>query len=189
MRSSLRRIALASLFVIIATAQQDRVVLRGNTPPRIAQAVDAGPVPASFQLRGLTLQFQRTPAQQSALDQLLKDRQDPASPLFHKWLTPEETADRFGLSRDKIARVSSWLRSHGFRIGQLARGREWIVFSGNAKQVREAFHVEIHRYRWENKMHYANNTDPSIPATLASAVSGLHGLDDFLPSPLTVPPR
>src|SRR5450755_746637 len=96
-RSALRRIALASLCVLIATAEPDRVVLSRNTPPQVAQAIDAGPVPDSFQLSGLTLQFRRTPAQQQALDRLLKDQQDPNSALYHKWLTPEETADRFGL--------------------------------------------------------------------------------------------
>ncbi len=135
-------------------------------------------------MAGLAIQFKRTPAQQQALDQLLKDQQDPASPQFHKWVTPEEIAERFGLSRADIGRVSSWLRSHGFRIGQVGRGREWIAFSGTAKQVSEAFHVEIRRYRVENKLHYANSGDPSIPAEFRDIVSSIRGLDDFGPSPL-----
>ena len=38
------------------------------------------------------------PAQQAALDRLLADQQTPSSPNYHKWLTPEQYADRFGLS-------------------------------------------------------------------------------------------
>jgi len=37
-------------------------------------------------------------AQQAALEQLLKEQQDPASPNYHNWLTPETYADRFGAS-------------------------------------------------------------------------------------------
>jgi len=159
------------------------VALHGVVPPQLAQATDEGPVPSSFSLPLMTIQFQRTPAQQQALDQLLKDQQDPSSPQYHKWLTPEETADRFGLSRAGVVRVSSWLRSRGFRIHQIARGREWITFSGTAKQVNTAFHVTIHRYRWENNLHYAPDREPSVPAALAEVVSGILGLDDFAPSP------
>lgn len=180
----MRRFALASLSLVIASAQQDRVVLRGNTPPQIAQAVDAGRVPDSFPLSSLAFQLQRTPQQQQALDRLLQDQQDPNSPLYHHWITPEETADRFGLSTAGIARITSWLRSQGFRIGPPARGHESIAFSGTAKQVREAFHIEIHYYRWKNQLHHSNNRDPSIPATFANTVSSLRGLDDFVPTPL-----
>ena len=58
------------------------------------------------------------------------------------------------------------------------------MFSGTAKQVSQAFRVEIRRYRVENKLHYANSGDPSIPAAFKDVVSGLQGLDDFVPSPL-----
>jgi subtilase family serine protease len=183
----MRVLGFASLGLLclgFAQAQEDRVVLHGNVPPQANPQNDAGPVPSSFRIQGMTMQFQRTHAQQQALDQLLKDQQDPASPQYHQWLTPEETAERFGLSRADIARISSWLRSRGFRIGQVARGREWIMFSGTAKQVSQAFRVEIRRYRVENKLHYANSGDPSIPAAFKDVVSGLQGLDDFVPSPL-----
>jgi subtilase family serine protease len=180
----LRFAPLGLLCLLFAQAQEDRVVLHGNVSPQATPQNDAGPVPSSFKLQGITIQFQRTHAQQQALDQLLKDQQDPASPQYHKWLTPEETADRFGLSQADIGRISSWLRSHGFRIGNVARGREWITFSGTAKQVSEAFRVEIRRYRVDNKLHYANSTDPSVPAAFKDVVSGLQGLDDFVPSPL-----
>jgi len=176
--------SLGLLCLIFAQAQEDRVVLRGNVPPQATPENDAGPVRPSFKMTGLAIQFKRSPAQQHALDQLLKDQQDPASPRYHKWVTPEEIAERFGLSRADIGRISSWLRSHGFRIGQVGRGREWITFSGTAKQVNEAFHVEIRRYRVENKLHYANSSDPSIPAAFQDLVNGIRGLDDFTPSPL-----
>lgn len=179
----LRFALLGLLSLVFARAQEDRVVLRGNVSPQATLQNDAGPVRPSFRMPGLAIQFKRTPSQQQALDRLLKDQQDPASPQYHKWVTPEEIAERFGLSRADIGRVSSWLRSHGFRIGQVGRGREWITCSGTAKQVSEAFHVEIRRYRVENKLHYANSGDPSIPVEFRDLVSGIRGLDDFTPSP------
>ena len=46
----------------------------------------------------MTLLLRPSPAQHADLQQFLSDLQNPASPLFHQWLTPEQYADRFGLS-------------------------------------------------------------------------------------------
>ena len=58
-----------------------------------------------------------------------------------------------------------------------ARGRNWIAFSGTAGQVRATFHTEIHRYRVDREMHFANATAPSIPAALAPVVGVIQDLD------------
>jgi len=49
-------------------------------------------------MQGMKLVFRLTPAQQSSLDTLLRQQLDPASANYHRWLTPEQYADRFGLS-------------------------------------------------------------------------------------------
>ena len=69
-----------------------RAILPGSRSPRILHAQDLGPVAASHPLQGITLVFRRSAAQQADLDQLLAAQQDPASPLFHHWLTPEASA-------------------------------------------------------------------------------------------------
>jgi len=36
---------------------------------------------------------------------MLADQQNPSSPQFHKWLTPEEYGDRFGLSAGDHSKI------------------------------------------------------------------------------------
>ena len=49
------------------------------------------------------------------MDQLLRDQQNP-SPDFHRWLTPEQYADRFWPERRAITRkIIAWLTSNGFK--------------------------------------------------------------------------
>ncbi len=120
-------------------------------------------------------------SQQAELEQLLVDQQDPFSANYHQWLTPEQYADRFGASPADLDKVVSWLRSEGFQVDDLSRGRSWIVFSGTAGQIGSAFHTELHRYRLQDELHFANATDPSVPAALAPLVRGFLGLDDFAP--------
>ena len=62
---------------------------------------DQGAVDPQFRLSYVTLLTSPSANQQKALDKLLADQQDPASPNYHKWLTPEQYADRFGLEPER----------------------------------------------------------------------------------------
>ena len=76
--------------------------------------------------------FNRTPAQEADLQQLLAQQTDPSSPLYHHWLTPEGFATRFGVADADITATESWLQSHGFIIDSLSRSHDRVTFSGTA---------------------------------------------------------
>jgi uncharacterized protein (TIGR03437 family) len=189
----LRRTALFSLVVCVSlaplSAQRNRlpagidnsrtVVLRGRVHPRASAANDSGPVESSFQIPGITLLLKPSTSQHSDLQQVLKQQQDPSSPTYHQWLSPEQYADRFGVSSSDVAKITAWLQSQGFVVSNTARSRTWITFTGTAGQASNAFHTEIHRYNVNGTIHYANATDPSIPADLADVVAGFRGMNDF----------
>ncbi len=125
-----------------------------------------------------------TPA--AGLDAFLAEQQTASSPNFHRWLTPEQFGDRFGLSKGDADKVRVWLESQGLKVHDVARGRLWITFSGNAAQVGRAFQTQIHRYNVNGTMHFANVSAPRIPAAFQNAVSGVDGLHDFVPHPMHV---
>jgi uncharacterized protein (TIGR03437 family) len=131
----------------------------------------------------MTLVFQRTPEQRADLNRLLEQQQNPSSPNYHNWLTPEEFGERFGASADTLNRMAAWLRTEGFTVERTARGRGWIEFSGTAGQVRNAFRTEIHRYRAGSKDHFAPASAPFLSAELAGLIVGIRGLDDFYLEP------
>src|SRR5690242_11562436 len=77
-------------------------VVRGHIH-RLAQArFDRGQVGELFQMNYVMMMFKPTAGQQDALNSLVKEQQDPASPNYHRWLTPEEFGDRFGVSADEL---------------------------------------------------------------------------------------
>ena len=147
------------------------VVLKGNVQPLAQPRFDQGPVEAAFRVGYITLMLKKTDAQQAALEELLQQQQDPASPNYHDWLTPEQYADRFGLSQNDMDKISAWLRSEGFTVESTARGRNWLTFSGTAGQVLATFRTEIHRYRVDGEMHFAAAAEPSVPASLEPLVA------------------
>src|SRR5262249_50993352 len=131
--------------------------------PLAAPRFDRGPVEASFRLDHITILMKPSKAQQAELDRLLADQQNPGSPQFHKWLTPEEFGNRFGLSPNDHAKVLAWLESAGLTVKESARARNWIAFGGTADKVQRALGTSIHRYQLNGEAHYANLLPPEVP--------------------------
>ena len=176
----------------IATAAQDRIFapvdtsrtveLRGHVHTSAQPQFDEGPADSSLLISYGTLYL----APGAGLESFLAEQRNPGSPDYHRWLTPEQFGERFGLSSGDLAKVKAWLESQRLTVHDIARGHHWITFSGTAGTVGRAFHTSIHRYRVGGKLHYANATAPSIPAAFEKVVAGVAGLHDFVPQPLYV---
>ena len=147
-----------------AVDENQRVRLKGNTHPLARPQYDRGAAPADLPLNRMLLVLKRSPEQESALRQLLDEQQDKSSANYHKWLTPNEFGQQFGPADQDIQTTKAWLQQHGFEIGKVARGRTVIEFSGNAALVQEAFGTPIHKYAVKGNEHWANASDPQIPA-------------------------
>lgn len=156
-----------------------RAVLAGNLHPQAIPSNDQGRVTPSLAMPYVTLTLARSASQKADLEKLLADQQTPGSPDYHRWLTPEEFGTRFGASDADIATISQWLQSQGLQVVSVARGKNWIAVSGTAAQVEAAFRTEIHNYLVNGETHYANTSDPSVPAAFSSVVKGIRGLTDF----------
>ncbi len=159
------------------------VALTGNVNAMAQPRFDLGRADSSKVLYGVTLAFRPSAAQQAALDTLLAQQQDRSSPNFHKWLTPAQFADRFGMTRNDVDHVVAWLQSEGFTVTSVANSRNQISFEGTVAQVETAFHTEIHNYAVNGEMHFANSTNPSVPAALAGVVLMVGHLHNFSPKP------
>jgi subtilase family serine protease len=189
LRLGVRGVFIGCVLATLLPAQQDRlggaidgrrsVVIRGSVPARAQRQFDRGAVEPSFRMSNVTLMLKPSPAQQAELDRLLVELQDPQSPNYHQWLTPETYAERFGASSGDLERIANWLRGAGFTLEYTARGRDFISFSGTAGQVEGALHTEIHRYQVGNEAHFANANDLSLPADIEPMVAGVMGLHNF----------
>ncbi|HEY7387521.1 MAG TPA: protease pro-enzyme activation domain-containing protein [Bryobacteraceae bacterium] len=164
-------------------ADNERVSLIGHIHPKARPEFDRGRVSPSLTLTHLTLEISPSAAQKADLEQLLIQQGTPGSPNYHRWLTPEEYAQRFGASDADIAEIGAWLQSHGLTVTSVARGHNWIAFDGAAAQVESAFGTELNRYLVSGELHFANATQPSIPAAFSGIVTAVRGLHDFRARP------
>jgi trimeric autotransporter adhesin len=163
-----------------------RVTLRGNVHPLARRQFDWGPAPGSTATGRIMLVLQRGAAQQRALTQHLDDVQIPGSPSFHQWLTPAQYGAAFGISESDLLRVEGWLAAHGFKIEKLPAARNIIEFSGTFAQVETAFHTSIDRFSVNGEQHFANASDPQIPAALAPVIGSVWPLNDFHAQPTII---
>ena len=167
-----------------AINDNDTIPVPGNVRFEATAANDRGRVADDFALDHLLLQLRRSPQQQRELDQLIGELEDPSSPNYHRWLTAQEFGNHFGATPRDIATISAWLRTHGFQVNYVYPSGMLIDFSGNAGEIREAFHTGIHWLSVNGRSHFANMSDPRIPAALAPALVGVVSLNDFRPHPM-----
>jgi hypothetical protein len=160
---------------------RETVRLPQTTHTWTRQARDRGRVAADLGMDRVVVTLSGSPEQEAQLETFLADQQNPSSPHFHEWLTPEQFGERFGAGAADVDSIVGWLQSHGMRVNEITRGRRQIEFSGTAGQIETAFQTEIHNYELNGEMHVANARDISIPAALAPVVSGVVSLHDFKP--------
>ncbi|MGC8550870.1 MAG: protease pro-enzyme activation domain-containing protein [Acidobacteriaceae bacterium] len=161
--------------------ESDLTSLKGNVAPTAQAQFDHGPAPASQPTGRLMLVLKPSAAQQQALTQYLQDVQNPSSAHYHQWLTPAQFGAHFGVSTSDLQTVESWLRAQGFHIVSVPVSHNMILFSGDFAQVQSAFHTSIHTFVVHGATHFANVSNPSIPAALAPVVAGVGPLNDFHP--------
>jgi len=123
-----KRYKLVSIFILAlgfagasAAAVPDRVtspvnvnqtrILSGHARSLAQPQFDRGPVDPALRMDYMLLVVQPSAAQQAELDLLLAGQQNPSSPLYRQWLTPEEFGNRFGLSPADHSKVVAWLTS------------------------------------------------------------------------------
>jgi trimeric autotransporter adhesin len=157
-------------------------VISGNHSPDALRMNGPQMAPAGQQLQMAAILKLSDPA---GLDQLLRDQQNPRSPLYRHWLAKGEFAARFGLNQSEYAPVASWLKSQGFSVGAPDFTRRALPFTGTVGTAEKSFGVKI--VTVDHGVHYGNVNDPSVPAALAGTIGFIDGLDNLRaarPAPL-----
>lgn len=177
-------VAVAALtFSVVGAAEAQhstaRTVVSTGLPGVRVSAVDTGRAPSSQRI-SITLTLAETAAQTAALDGFLRDVNDPVSPSYHHWLTPQQFAATYGASADQIGAASSWLAAQGLSVDSISAGGTRIAASGFEAQIEEAFAMPIHLYQVNGQLYSGNAAEPSLPSEASSLFAGIDGLDNFL---------
>jgi Pro-kumamolisin, activation domain/Subtilase family len=153
-----------------------RSPLTANLAAWASPANDRGAVADDLLLSHLTIVLKRPEPQQRAFEEFLEQQQDPASPNYHRWLTPAEVGERFGASPHDIEALTSWLQSQGLHVDAVSDSRARVNFSGSAASVSAAFSARLRTYLVNGEARIAPAGTPQIPAALSDLVQAVRGL-------------
>lgn len=164
-------------------ARGPKLALRGNVHGLARPEFDLGRAAGNRVIQGVSIAFRPSATQQKDLDRFIAQLGDRTSRNYHKYLTPAQFGERFGMSHADIAKVTAWLQSERFTNIQVANGRNQISFDGTLGQIESTFALEMHNYLVDGEIHLANASEPSVPAALAGLVLAVGNLHDFSPKP------
>lgn len=113
------------------------------------------------------------------LETLLEGLDNPHSPHYQKFLTPEQFKARFAPTDEQVKSVVAHLTAHGFRNVEVAPNNMLVSADGSAATVNAAFHAQMKTFVLKNERHYANAADVTVPAVLGDVVDSVVGLQDY----------
>jgi len=183
--SLLAIVAVVSIAASISYAQSPSLLTR-----HVREEVAAGQAPLVGHLPATQiLHFDMVlPLRDRAgLQSFLLDLEDPTSPSYHRFLTPQEFTARFGPSQDDWNTLVAFAKTNGFEVvGGNRDGRDlWLT--GTVANIEKAFHVSMNLYQdpIDARRFYAVDREPTVD--LPFPLWHITGLDNnSKPHPLYV---
>jgi len=175
-------------FLPLAACAQSpgRQVLHGHVP----KAVESFHLQSTSRLsatKHLNLAIGLPLRNQEALDNLLQQIYDPASPNFRQYLTPEQFRERFGPTEQDYQTLIAFAEKNGLTVTGTHPNRTLLDVSGSVADIERIFHVTMRVYQHpkEARTFYAPDVEPSLD--LAIPILHISGLDNFIrPRPMNL---
>ena len=170
-------VGVACFFAVTAQAQTTgKQRLHGHIPEAVSRLQPIGRMPGTNRLSlaiGLPLR------NEAALDSLLQQIYDPASPNFHQYLTPEQFTERFGPTEQDYQAVIDFAKANGLTVTGTHPNRMVLDVSALAADIERVFHLTMNVYRHptENRTFFAPDVEPSVDLTVP--ILHVAGLDDY----------
>jgi subtilase family serine protease len=182
-------LAAAALIVGLAASQassSDRTTLHGSAPSWANSHNQAGTAdPAG------SVGFRVYLGWNAGAEAAAKAVSDPHSSSYGHYLTPQQFRQSFAPSQAQVGVVQNWLRSQGFTIDYTPQNNHYVAAEGTVAQANAAFGTTLKLYRVRGQTLRSPDADVSIPSSLATAVTGVLGLDEssFFVRPDTPTPK
>lgn len=109
----------------------------------------------------------------------LQDVQDPNSPEYHHFLTPQQFTEQYGPTQAQVDAVVQYLNQNGLQVRNVSPNRLLIHAEGQSARMEQAFDVTINDYTLNGGTYFASATDPSLPSSLVQSVQSVIGLNNM----------
>jgi len=154
----------------------ERTLLPGHQPAALLSLQPQGHLDGSTRLKlsiSLPLHSRET------LTNLIEKLYDPANPLYHHYLTPEEFDARFGPTEAEYQAVIAFATDSGFTVTGGHPNRMLLEVTASVTDIEHALQVTMQTYAHptEARTVFAPDTEPSVG--MGIPILHIGGLDNF----------
>ncbi len=145
-------------------------------PTQVASA-SLAPIGKLSPSQNIEISFTLASQNPAALAALIKSQGSAGSAYYGSPLSPSEYSTNYGPDPAKVTALESYLHSSGLttsRIGDL------LTVDGTVAHMEKALSVTLYLYHDGKGTAWAPRTQAKLPATFASVVGGITGLDTFI---------
>ena len=127
----------------------------------------------------LTVVVSLYPSNETLMNSLLSEINDPASPLYHHFLSLNQYNEMFGGPQNVYSELVKYLKSSGAVEIQEFSDHSILGFKASANTIRNIFNVTIENYTSPIGDFYAPVGTPSLPSSIEPFVQSISGLSDY----------
>lgn len=166
-----------SAYHAAASGPPGGVQIPNSTPKVIAQG-KARSLGAYNPAQTLRVAIALQPPNMAAEEQFLRAVQDRSSPLYHRFLTPDQWNAQFAPTAQSEQAVVDWARSQGLTVTQRYSNHLVVDVEAPVAALQTAFGVQINSYQVDGSSVFSNDRDPTVPASLSGIVHAVVGLNN-----------
>lgn len=153
-----------------AATAAERVSFPGSVPKWATAVNDAGAAAPDTTVEGEIYLPLQQPAAAAAYATSVST---PGSADYRRFLTPDQWIAKYSPPQASVDAVVQTLNYLKLKVSGIPKSRQYVLFRGTAAQLGAAFQTSIHEYRFSGHVLAAPSSAPSVPASLASQVSGI----------------
>ena len=174
--TSLRAFAGTLLLITLSLAGAEVQIVKGHVPRAVA---GLRPLRRLESTKRIDLAVGLPLRNRDALAKLLDDLYNPASPNYHKYLTSQQFAERFGPTEEAYQTVVTFANSNHFVVTGTHPNRMLLDVNGSAADIERALHLTLRVYQHptEQRTFYSPDVEPSLDSHLP--ILSIAGLDNF----------
>jgi subtilase family serine protease len=183
-----RFVAIACALVLLPLAayaqNSGRQLLKGHVPAAVSR-LHLQPLGRLSATNRLNLAIGLSLRNQQAINNLLQQIYDPASPNYHHYLTPEQFTEQFGPTKEDYEAVAAFMESKGLKVAYRHPNRVVLAVNGSVADIEKAFHVgmQVYQHPTEARTFYAPDTEPSVDVDLP--ILSVQGMNNYIkPRPM-----
>jgi kumamolisin len=147
-----------------------------------SKAVDVGSLSGAEAGQSISVTIALKLSDLAGAESLMQRLVTPGDAMYGKFLTPVQVEAQFGPNESDVTRVIAELTASGLTVERTTSTT--LTATGNAATLEQAFHTSLHQFvmpataKHPSFTFRAAKTAPVVPASIASAVRGVIGLNN-----------